>query len=82
MASLLFFLILATSVVLLHLLKQKNSTEMYNKVASTLNNQLDLEKQKSEVFKENICSNYDVDLKIDILKNQVHLLELLSNQTN
>ena len=82
MTSLLFFLILTTSVVLLHLLKQKKSTEMYNKVASTLNNQLDLEKQKSEVLKENSCGNYDIDLKIDILKNQVHLLELLSNQTN
>lgn len=80
MISLLFFFILTISVVFLHTIKQKKSIAVFNKVVNSLHNQLDLEKQKSQLLNESINLNYDIQFKTDILKKQVKLLEIISNK--
>lgn len=80
MISLLFFFILTISVVFLHTIKQKKSIAVFDKVVNSLHNQLDLEKQKSQLLNESINLNYDIQFKTDILKKQVKLLEIISNK--
>lgn len=82
MISLLFFFILTISVVFLHTIKQKKSIAVFNKAVSSLHNQLDLEKQKSQLLKKNLNLNCNTEFKLDILKKQVQLLEIISNQMN
>ena len=57
---------------------------MHNDVANSLLMQLDIENQKKQVLIEKTKINYtfNTDLKIDILKKQVQLLEIISNQPN
>lgn len=64
----------------LHTIKQKKSIAVFDKVVNSLHNQLDLEKQKSQLLNESINLNYDIQFKTDILKKQVKLLEIISNK--
>lgn len=82
MTIFLIFLVLTTVIVLLHFSKQKKSVSMHNKVAHSLQMQLALENQKKQVLIEKSKINFNTDLKIDILKKQVYLLEIISNQPN
>ena len=82
MISLLFFFILSISIVILHTIKQKKSIAVFDKVVSSLLIQLDLEKQKKQLLNENINLNNKTEFKLDIIKKQVQLLEIISNQMN
>ena len=84
MTILLFILVLTSVILILHISKQKKSVSMHNDVANSLLMQLDIENQKKQVLIEKTKINYtfNTDLKIDILKKQVQLLEIISNQPN
>lgn len=75
MISLLFFFILSISIVILHTIKQKKSTAVFDKVVSSLLIQLDLEKQKKQLLNENINLDNKTEFKLDIIKKQINLLE-------
>lgn len=75
MISLLFFFILSISIVILHTIKQKKSTAIFDKVVSSLLIQLDLEKQKKQLLNENINLDNKTEFKLDIIKKQINLLE-------
>ena len=84
MTILLFILVLTSVILILHISKQKKSVSMHNDVANSLLMQLDIENQKKQVLIEKTKINYtfNTDLKIDTLKKQVQLLEIISNQPN
>lgn len=75
MISLLFFFILSISIVILHTIKQKKSSAVFDKVVSSLLIQLDLEKQKKQLLNENINLDNKTEFKLDIIKKQINLLE-------
>lgn len=82
MISLLFFFILIIGLLLLHFIKQKKSIAVFNKVIGSLHYQLDLEENKSQLLKKNLNLSCNTEFKLDILKKQVQLLEVISNQMN
>lgn len=84
MISLLFFFIFTIVILLLHLNKQKKSVSIHNDVANSLQMQLAIENQKKQVLSEKakFDYNYNTYFKLDILRKQVQLLEIISNQTN
>ena len=75
MISLLFFFILSISIVILHTIKQKKSSAVFDKVVSSLLIQLELEKQKKQLLNENINLDNKTEFKLDIIKKQINLLE-------
>ena len=82
MICLLFFFILIIDLLLLHFIKQKKSIDIFNQVLYSLQYQLDLEEHKSQHLNENLNLNYKTNFQLDILKKQVQLLEIISNQMN
>ena len=82
MICLLFFFILIIGLLLLHFIKQKKSIFIFNQVLYSLQYQLDLEEHKSQRLNENLNLNYKTNFQLDILKKQVQLLEIISNQMN
>ena len=84
MTILLFILVLTSVILILHINKQKKSVMMHNDVANSLLMQLAIENQKKQVLieKTKINCTFNTDLKINILKKQVQLLEIISNQPN
>ena len=75
MISLLFFFILSISIVILHTIKQKKRSAVFDKVVSSLLIQLELEKQKKQLLNENINLDNKTEFKLDIIKKQINLLE-------
>ena len=78
------FLFLSSVFVVLHVVKQKKSLLTHKDIANALLLQLNIENQKKDMLSNK--GIYDckqkINFKIDILKQQVNLLETISNQTH
>ena len=84
MTILFIFIFLNSIIIVLHIIKQKKNLLAHNKVADSLKIQIDLENQKNkklfQFVKHNF--NYSTNFKLDIIKKQIHFLEIVSNQSN
>lgn len=78
------FLFLSSVFVVLHVVKQKKSLLTHKDIANALLLQLEIENQKKDVLSNKglYDCNQKINFKLDILKQQVNLLEVISNQTN
>lgn len=67
-----------------HVVKQKKSLLTHKDIANALLLQLDIENQKKEMLSNKGLYDYThkINFKLDILKQQVNLLETISNQTH
>ena len=78
------FLFLSSVIIVLHVVKQKKSLLTHKDIANALLLQLDIENQKKDMLSNKglYNCNQKINFKLDILKQQVNLLEVISNQTN
>lgn len=84
MVILVVFIFLSIGIFLLHLNVQKKSWMLHNDISVSLQLHLNAEFSKKESLKKNKVLNADdkTDYKLNVLKQQVQLLEIISNQTN
>ncbi len=84
MVILVVFLFLSIAIFLLHLNIQRKSWMLHNAISVSLQLQLNAEFSKNESLKNNRILNADdkTVYKLNVLKQQVQLLEIISNQTN
>lgn len=78
------FLFLSSVFVVLHVVKQKKSLLIHKDIANALLLQLDIEYQKKDMLSNKgiYDCNQKINFRLDILKQQVNLLETISNQTH